>query len=251
MTRSRINLVGQKFGKRVVLAFIGPDKWGTSKWQVRCDCGSILETTSKCLRDSICCKSCHPAIRTKRPFEAQYNAWTALVGNKGKRKIEITFEEYANLAETTPDCHYCGDKIKWIAVSGGPENNRLGASYLDRKDSDGDYTLDNVVVCCSRCNMSKGNRFTYNEWKEIGALIRSWKVEGDLTHVVAGQAASNNRNRDFIAHAQDGYDKQQSHSRVPKTEGTLVQPPRAYPRGGCTCHHCTNWNRGKHKSPGG
>lgn len=30
-------------------------------------------------------------------------------------------------------------------------------------------------TCCARCNWSKGDQFTYEEWKQIGDLIRSWK----------------------------------------------------------------------------
>ena len=38
-------------------------------------------------------------------------------------------------------CHYCGCEIE---VTG-----------LDRKDNDGDYTPDNVVPCCKKCNNKK------------------------------------------------------------------------------------------------
>lgn len=43
-------------------------------------------------------------------------------------------------------CHYCGKEINGIG--------------LDRKDSKGDYSLDNVVPCCSQCNMSKTDQTT-------------------------------------------------------------------------------------------
>ena len=38
------------------------------------------------------------------------------------------------------------------------------------------YYMDNVVVCCGRCNYAKNDHFSYGEWKQIGALIRSWRA---------------------------------------------------------------------------
>jgi hypothetical protein len=49
---------------------------------------------------------------------------------------------------------------------------------LDRKDSSVGYVISNLVVCCKRCNLSKADRFTYEEWVEIGKVIRKMRGLG-------------------------------------------------------------------------
>lgn len=56
----------------------------------------------------------------------------------------------------------------------------IDASNLDRKDSVKPYTLDNVVVCCWRCNKVKNTTFTYTEWLELGQVIKSWGLLAEL-----------------------------------------------------------------------
>ena len=37
-----IDLIGKRFGKLIVLKWIGKDKWGHSKWLCQCDCGNKI-----------------------------------------------------------------------------------------------------------------------------------------------------------------------------------------------------------------
>ena len=83
-----------------------------------------------------------------------------------KRIVSLTLEDYLEFAKSN-ECHDCGEFIDWFSKS--------SAYYLDRKDNSVDYTKENCVVCCTRCNMAKGNRFTYEEWAKIGAVIRLFK----------------------------------------------------------------------------
>lgn len=87
--------------------------------------------------------------------------------NKEKYSVSLSLDEYAEFFNQK-ECHYCGEDIDWFGKS--------NAYYLDRKDDDIGYTKENCVVCCSRCNMAKGNRFTYKEWLELGKVIKSWKT---------------------------------------------------------------------------
>lgn len=59
-------------------------------------------------------------------------------------------------------CIYCGE-TDW---------RKLGC---DRIDNTKPYTKDNVVCSCARCNKLRSNKFTVDEMKEIGAVIR--KIE--------------------------------------------------------------------------
>lgn len=65
-------------------------------------------------------------------------------------------------------------------------NNLLknGSRYnLDRIDNNKGYIFSNLVVCCWRCNNSKGNRYSFEEWFGMTKFFRD-KKEVDLTKVI-------------------------------------------------------------------
>ena len=162
------DLTGRLFGKFRVIEHFDRHSSG-HRWKCKCICGTIRIICSDHLRSGkrTGCKSCNNGIKL-RPFESLFNK---LVYFSKKRGINITlsYEDYCTFA-TVNNCHYCGKSIIWKKHS--PE--RKGHN-LDRKDNSLGYTLDNCVVCCPRCNWSKSNDFTYDEWVLIGNLIRSWK----------------------------------------------------------------------------
>jgi hypothetical protein len=57
---------------------------------------------------------------------------------------------------TDTSCYYCG------AVTG------LGFDRINNNDG---HHLANVVVSCELCNMTRGNRFNIEEFKQIGLII--------------------------------------------------------------------------------
>lgn len=65
-------------------------------------------------------------------------------------------------AEQELNCHYCGRSLD---VSNGQK--KLNGYSIDRKDNGKGYTLDNIVLCCNRCNMAKGSWFTEEQMLEI------------------------------------------------------------------------------------
>ena len=72
-------------------------------------------------------------------------------GNAKRRGIEFHLTEEQFESFWQKPCEYCGAEIETIG--------------LDRLDSDGHYTIDNVVSCCWSCNKSKGRK-TLEEWKK-------------------------------------------------------------------------------------
>jgi len=60
----------------------------------------------------------------------------------------------------TGSCYYCGGQDK------------LG---LDRICNDEGHILNNTIVACHLCNMTKGKRFTVLEMKELGIVIKKIK----------------------------------------------------------------------------
>jgi hypothetical protein len=171
-----VDLIGQRFGNRVVIG-PAPQVGDRKMWAVRCDCGHESNALPQNLRKTTSCMWCahkgERPYRRKRPFEGQYNIFK----NRARYKVDITYDQYAELAKQN-ECHYCGSPVRWSEYR---RKNRSGGSgsNLDRKDYKGDYTMDNVTVCCGRCNYAKGTHFSYDEWKKIGNLIRSWNTVSD------------------------------------------------------------------------
>ncbi len=58
-------------------------------------------------------------------------------------------------------CFYCGD----ITSNRG----------LDRIDNNKGHTLENTLVCCELCNMTRGNRYSVEEMILLGSVIRKIK----------------------------------------------------------------------------
>lgn len=110
------------------------------------------------------CKRCE-ALR-HRPYNSTLKGKFATAKYCAKtRKLNwsLSFEDYYSLI--SQPCHYCGDHL--------PETG-FG---IDRRDSNGDYVLSNVVACCVECNLAKGSLFSYEEFKTVlGPAIASIKL---------------------------------------------------------------------------
>lgn len=88
--RKRFSLVGQRFGRLVVLAFAGWDKWQCRTWECRCDCGAIAIVKTSYLRSgkTQSCGCLHKetlqALAKKRHVEVEmrrnptYKSWEAM-----------------------------------------------------------------------------------------------------------------------------------------------------------------------------
>ena len=176
MRKLRKDLTDQRFGRWVVE---GLQSRQPTIWKCRCDCGTVrgVIATSLIHGDSRSC-GCFAvdfsrSQRRKRPFEAVYNS--LLRGaKKAKQLVTISYEEFLPFVEVK-ECHYCGDTVVW------KEFLQLGDTVpynLDRKNNNVGYSTGNCVVCCRRCNFSKADRFTYEEWIEIGKVIRKMRGLG-------------------------------------------------------------------------
>lgn len=67
-------------------------------------------------------------------------------------------------------CTYCGEK-DW---------NKLGC---DRIDNSKPHNKDNVLCSCGRCNVLRGNRFSVDDMKEIGEVIKRIEKRNTVYHV--------------------------------------------------------------------
>jgi ribosomal protein L40E len=126
--------------------------------------------------DAYKCRKCaHLALR-KRPYERTFNSAARNVKHRHK-KINwlMSYEEFASLC-SIPNCHYCNINLNRAEYASEAGVNSL---LLDRKDSNKDYTLDNSVPCCPKCNFTKNDRVSYDEMVLV-MKHRGWWVEDKM-----------------------------------------------------------------------
>lgn len=69
---------------------------------------------------------------------------------KRNKSFHLSIEEFRRFWKNK--CHYCGDQIQTIGI--------------DRVDNNKGYQIDNIVACCTECNLMKrgmsGNSFIFH-----------------------------------------------------------------------------------------
>ncbi len=178
-----MNRVGQLFGNWRVLAPATPVHYKCAtytrfhrRWLCECQCE---KKTTKTVSDNQlmtgggtkCCSfRWTNGKASKRPYEALFILLTKTAKHRNI-PLDLTYEQLLSFISVT-SCHYCGAPVSWKKY----DVSRSGHRYnLDRKNNELPYTLENLVVCCKRCNYAKGRWFTYEEWVAMTAALRSLK----------------------------------------------------------------------------
>lgn len=78
--------------------------------------------------------------------KGKYSALKRNCKYKGKRSVDITFEEFMTFWQK--ECYYCGLDVETIGLD--RFNNKLG------------YTMGNIVSCCHICNYMKHTQSVKN-----------------------------------------------------------------------------------------
>ena len=187
------DFTGQTFGKWKVLRRIASEERRqrnealppeqqihlNEAWLCRCECGIERIMATSDFRRHESCWECRPkdkpTLRT-RPFEAVFNLMRNAVlrrlGGRRHHEFTISYEEFAEIAQTGK-CHYCHEPISFVRHGKTKANH---AYRVDRKDNSKGYVSGNVCACCKRCNFSKGDRYTYEEWFIMTRCYRSGRL---------------------------------------------------------------------------
>lgn len=94
---------------------------------------------------------------------------------KRKLSINISKEDFVSWYNIQPKiCIYCGrteeESIK-------DKNGKYYRLTIERKDNNIGYQLDNIALCCFRCNSIKGSLFNYNQMIKLGKFINEILLE--------------------------------------------------------------------------
>lgn len=139
---SRFDLTGKRFHKLTVIRFHDYYK-KSRRWECFCDCGKTVFVPAGELiagrRISCGCERFTPGNNTTYRYNSK-QVFTNTKAGALKRgyTLSITFEDFVELMAN--ECFYCGGQT----------------SGLDRINNQGNYTLDNLVACCAKCNRMKG-----------------------------------------------------------------------------------------------
>lgn len=98
-------------------------------------------------------------------------------------------EEYMKLIQQS--CYYCGEVTYGIEKGVG----------LDRLDCSKEYTLDNVVPCCGKCNRSKSDVHTPDQYKKMMRVDEYIKVLSKLNKAQKVERSL----EEFISYIKDKY----------------------------------------------
>ena len=165
--QNRMDLTGHTYGRlKVIEAICRTGKDRHKRYACLCKCGNTTEVGSGNLRSGkvVSCGCALKGANNKRPYEWLYNTMVS-----SRKASDLTYEEFVEFTAIT-ECHYCSFPIHW-----SKHNNEGSRAYnLDRKDNKLGYIKGNLVVCCIRCNVAKMNHFTYDEFVQLGKVIKTF-----------------------------------------------------------------------------
>lgn len=75
-------------------------------------------------------------------------------------------------------CYYCEiSENKFIPLWGIFYTTRGRKLEIDRTDNSKGYVRDNCVLACALCNNAKSNKFSKDEFKKVGKVIKKvWQA---------------------------------------------------------------------------
>lgn len=191
MHRNTKDLTGLRFGRLmpIKISDIRGNK-NQIRWECICDCGNNHLVTAESLRSgkSKSC-GCYAAESRKSKIDrelALYKNLYSHIKTKNKKYVGniIGFEEFVFLSKQ--ECYYCGEKPSHIINDFRHDRNDLSIHIkvsdtvvyyngLDRIDSNKGYSIDNVVPCCRKCNVSKLDRKQEDFYKWVNQIYNNLK----------------------------------------------------------------------------
>jgi hypothetical protein len=202
------NITGQRFGRLLVLGYVGTDNSRNSIWRCKCDCGASADVRRSHLVGGItqscgCFGSERRSELTKERFTTHgmsdtpaYNAWSNM-RMRCQNPSHPSYSNYGGRGITV--CKRWQEFENFFADMGEPP---AGMS-LDRKDNDGNYEPDNCRWATNRQQAINkrsnqlltldGRTMTMMQWASVTGikantiwyrLDRGWTVEDALTRPV-------------------------------------------------------------------
>jgi len=183
----KLEMVGKRFGRFVVLERQGNSKNGHPLWVCKCDCGSIRKVGASNLRtgNSKSCGCWDFARKKSRRLESWEPAFNNLFRryqmNACRRGYVWELTKFQFLELTRGNCRWCGiapyQVEKRVQKNTGWKTEYV-YSGIDRVNNSLGYLIENCVSCCPVCNKAKGT-LNLEQWKiwisRLFKNIGSWQ----------------------------------------------------------------------------
>lgn len=168
-----VDITGRRYGRLVVLEYVGTKRNMGRIWRCLCDCGQETlvsrghlhdtdQNVSKSVRSCGCLateirKQRGHALKPSRPSgEASLRSFYGLYRRNAQiRNLDFDLSEDDFRRLTSQCCYYCG-ALPSKEVGRNAYNGKYVCNGIDRIDNTLGYTLDNVRPCCTFCNYLKG-----------------------------------------------------------------------------------------------
>jgi hypothetical protein len=157
--------IGQKYGRREVIASASVDGRGRPRWVVRCECGREGTIREDNLPRAYGCRHCMSGPPRKHGLSktTEYKLWALARCRARRAGLPFTIKiEDVKIPET---CPLLGVKL------GYKDGDKTCSPSLDRIRSDGGYTPENVWVISWRANLIKTN-LTLEQFEKFVAALR-------------------------------------------------------------------------------
>lgn len=175
-------MIGQRFGKLIVLRKDTDRSAKRYRWRCRCDCGKEKAIYGYSLRDGST-KSCgcnkfrlEQGLAAKRKLFGRYKR----VAAKRRLTFDLTFEKFVKICQEP--CVYCGDPPSQN-VGGRYEIGKFNGEFIhngiDRIDNSQGYTEQNCVSCCQVCNFMKNTLSKdafVSQVRKIHEVTKEWNI---------------------------------------------------------------------------
>ena len=149
-------------------------------------CGRILPLSEfgkhRLTKDGLACRCKECARKHAKEYrelpEGIFQNIKGRIIHRDKRELHFTRGEFVKWWNSHPKiCAYCGITQEEFANFQEHYKMKIRRMTIDRKDNNGQYTLNNIVMACHRCNSIKSDWFTYDEMKEIAEKYMKPRIE--------------------------------------------------------------------------
>lgn len=155
----RKTLVGEKFGRLTVKSF-SHRRGANAVWICECSCGNETKARQSDLRsgNTSSCGCLRLELGRGEPRNVALGLVSRIYRRNAKSRgyeFHLSQDQVNDLAEA--NCHYCGAEpsCSFATYVRNKQYIKYPTNGIDRIDNDGDYTIDNVVTACSKCNLAK------------------------------------------------------------------------------------------------
>ena len=169
-----VDLIGNRYGRYTVIGRAPMDKYKTTRWFVKCDCGNVRNVckSTSTLGTAKSCGKCHNRKGWKGYGDIGGCYWTSIKRGALKRKLcfNLRMKDAWNIfLKQGGKCAISGMDIAFVKQDG--KNKRGHSASLDRIDSSKGYTPDNVQWVHKTINIMKGDMPDKEFLKICGEIV--------------------------------------------------------------------------------